>query len=681
MTFKSICFGALFFAAASLPAEEGMWPFNNLPLNEIEKEYGVTLEPSWIEHLQKSCLRVSLGGSASFVSSQGLVMTNHHVGAKAIYNASTEENDLIENGFLAKSLEDEIKCPNMYVDQLISIRDVTDQVNQSGHDQMSPAEREAKRKISLAEIKEQARSETGLHPEIVTLYQGARYHLYLYQRYSDVRLVMAPERKIAFFGDDLDNFEFPRYNLDVTFFRVYQDGKPLASSDYLKWSSQGPQASEPLFVAGHPGRTNRLYTAAHLQFLKETEVSIIHGFLQERIRDFRQFSDESPENQRIALQDLYGFENTYKVYKNLYRELFESPLIENKERQEQELFQNTDSSSWLKLQEALEKAKPEYPAYLVLEGPSSIYSRLYGWAKHLVRLSTERQLSNEERLKEYADAELPTLELSLFSEEPLYKQLERVHLIGTFRRTLRILGEDHPASKILLDGKTLEERVDSLLSATKLHDLEYRKQLYNHPEEVACSSDPFIVLAKALDPYAREIRHKKENELDAIQNEAYTEIAKIQFARHGESVYPDATFTLRFSVGSMKGYEEMGTFIEPMTTFGGLFEHARVHEFQPPYQMPETWSAKETDLQKHVPLNFVSTNDIIGGNSGSPVVNKNGEIVGLIFDGNIHSIIWSFGFDSTKGRATSVHSQGIIEALKTVYGADGLVSEILTGEE
>jgi len=677
MTARPIFCSLMLFFAASLPAEEGMWPFNNIPVNEIEREYGVKLEEPWLEHVQKSCLRVSLGGSGSFVSPHGLVMTNHHVGAKAIYHLSTESEDLMEKGFLAEGLDGEIKCPNMYVDQLISIRDVTDEVNRTGLEDLTAAEREAKRKVAMAEIKEQAEETTGLHPEIVSLYQGARYHLYLYQRYTDVRLVMAPEKSIAFFGGDSDNFEYPRYDLDVCFFRVYQEGKPLASADYLKWSSQGPQPSEPLFVAGHPGKTNRLFTAAHMQFLKEMDVSLLYSWLQERIRDFHHFSNESAENKRIAMQDLFSFENSFKVYSCLHRELAQSSMIQNKENQEQELFANTDSSAWTKLEAALEKAKPYYPTYMVLEGGGSHYSKLYGWAKHLVRLSTERSLPNEERLKEYVEADLPTLELNLFSAEPVYKKLEKLHLLGSFRRAIKILGDEHPATQILLDGKTLEERVDSLLAATELQDIASRKRLYDHPEEVGMSSDPFILLAKALDSQAREIRQKKEDELDSVQNESYAAIAKILFERHGESVYPDATFTLRLSVGSMEGYEEKGTYIEPMTTLGGIYDHAKAHGFLAPYDLPENWLAQQSVLKKSVPFNFVSTNDIIGGNSGSPVINQRGEVVGLIFDGNIHSIIWNFGFDSTKGRATSVHSEGIIEALKNIYGADDLVAEIL----
>ncbi len=648
-----------------------MWTFNGIPIQSIKKNYGVELKETWIEHVQKSCLRVSLGGSASFVSHQGLVLTNHHVGAKAIYNLSKEGQDLMEKGFLASRFEEEIPCPNMYVDQLISIQDVTAEVNATSSEEMTPAERETARKVAMAEIKQAAKEATGLQPEIVSLYQGARYNLYLYHRYSDVRLVMAPEKSIAFFGGDTDNFEYPRYDLDICFFRVYENGKPLETSHFLKWSDLGPQPKEPLFVAGHPGRTRRMLTSAHLDFLKDQEISLIYAWLQQRRKDFQNFAQISAENKRIVAQDLFSCENSLKVMKSLDQGLNETPIVANKQKEEEALWVKVDNAPWIELEEALQQAKPFYSSFLVLEGAGSAYSKLYQWAKHLVRLSAERSKPNEERLKEYVDSELQTLELDLFSTEPVYKNLETVLLTGSFARTIQVLGEEHPASQILLSA-----HIDELLAKTRLGELEVRKELYEHPERIRESTDPLIVLAQALDPYSREIRQEKEDKLDSVQNESYAKIAKILFDLYGESVYPDATFTLRLSVGSMKGYKENSHFIDPMTTLGGTFEHAKVHNFEEPYDLPKSWLAKQSAVKKDVPFNFVSTNDIIGGNSGSPVINKKGELVGLIFDGNIHSIIWSFGFSDLQGRATSVHSRGILEALKNIYGADTLVREI-----
>ncbi len=670
-----ISYSFLLLATLFLAAEEGMWTLNNIPVQAIEKQYGVHLDPLWIDHVQKSCLRVSLGGSASFVSPQGLVITNHHVGSSAIYHLSTKENDLMENGFLAKTLGEELQCPNMYIDQLISIQDVTDQVNAKTNDSLSPSEREKIRQATITAIKEQAKIDTGLQPEMVILYQGARYHLYLYKRYSDIRLVMAPEKSIAFFGGDNDNFEYPRYDLDICFFRVYEEGTPLKTENFLKWSKQGPQLSEPLFVVGHPGKTRRMLTSSHLQFLLDHELSVFQHWIHTRRAKLQEFGSLSPENRRISEQDLFSVENTIKVINNVCNALTNSSLIADKKREETE---TTEENPWASLRQALDDAKSYYAKYMVLEGLGSHYSKLYSWAKTLVRLSVEKQKTNEERLKEYTDTEMAQIEQNLFSQEPVYKDLEKLRLLDALQRTVDHLGKNHPVSRIIRNHQTLESRVNDLLNTTQLFDLEYRKDLYEHLDKVQTSTDPFIILAKEIDPYAREVRLQKENNLDPVQNESYDAIAKQLFSKYGETIYPDATFTLRLSYGSMKGYLENGQTIPPTTSLSGAFERAKQFDSQEPFNLPESWLAKEKTLKSETPFNFVSTNDIIGGNSGSPVINKKGEIVGVIFDGNAQSLAWSFKFDDVQGRATSVHSSGILEALQNVYNADSLAKEILS---
>lgn len=674
--FVFVAISFLTIQGASLYAEEGMWTFNQIPKEAIEQKYGVLLTPSWLESIQKSCLRVSLGGSASFVSSQGLLLTNHHVGSSAIYHLSTAEKNLMDNGFLAKTFEEELPCSNMYVDQLISIQDVTDQVYAASNHLESSSEREKARMAAIADIKQKAQKESGLQPEIVSLYQGARYHLYLYQRYTDVRLVMAPEKSIAFFGGDADNFEYPRYDLDMCFFRVYENGKPLSTKHFLKWSEKGPQLGEPLFVAGHPGKTRRMLTASHLQFLYNQELSVLLPWLKRKQEKLQAFSKLSTENQRIAEKDLFSIENTLKVIGRLCNDLAHSSMIADKRKEERKLIQNKKDNPWSKLEASLEEAKSYYPQFLVLEGIGSSYSKLYHWAKSLVRLSQEIKKPNDQRLKEYTDTEIARLELDLLSTEPVYKDLERLRLLDNLQRTRDLLGKKHPVSRIILNHQTLASRVDDLLNTTVLFDLEARKQLYANLDLVKTSTDPFIVLAREIDPFAREVYLKKEKHLDAVQNESYDAIAKIFFEKFGETVYPDATFTLRLSYGSMKGYLENDRFIDPMTVLQGAFEKAKTHDFQEPYNLPPSWIAKEKTLNQQTPFNFVSTNDIIGGNSGSPVINKNGELVGLIFDGNSPSLSWSFKFDDTEGRATSVHSTAILETLRHIYGADHLVREI-----
>lgn len=663
-------------------ADEGMWLFNRLPIENIQGKYGVQLDPEWIEHVQKSCLRVSTGGSGSFVSARGLVMTNHHVGERAIYQLSTSERDLMELGFYAQNPSEELKCPNLYVDQLISIQDVTKEVNQGLSDEMSSIDKEKMRKTRMHEIKKDAKETTGLQPEVVSLYQGAEYHLYLYKRYTDVRLVMAPDKYIASLGGEIDNFEYPRYALDVCFFRVYENNQPLATEHYLKWNLSGPQASEALFVVGNPGHTKRIFTSPHLQFVKEVELPLLLKWMREKRDALLSFGKTSQENRRIATHDILKLQNSLKALSGVHRDFTKLSIIQKKREFETSLYGDPEKClPWVKLRAALEHAKDYYPAYWVLEGGGAYYSKLYMWAKHLVRLSTERPKHHTTRLKEYADTELPSLELDLFSTEPIYLGLERLLLASSLTRMAKILGENHPAVKAALAGKSPEKRAEELIDHSRLHDLAMRKKLYEHLQEIEQSKDPLILLATALDPFAREVRKKKEDELDSTQNESYTEITKLILNRYGTSIYPDGTFTLRLSVGELKGYEDHGTELRPITTIGDMFDHAKSHRYIEPYSLTSQWREREPTMKKDAPFNFISTNDIIGGNSGSPVINSQGEVVGLIFDGNVHSLIWNHEYTSVQGRAISVHAQGILEALRAVYGAGALVKEILCGDE
>lgn len=675
---KNILLSLFLLFSISLYGDEGMWPPNMLPKKEIQKNYGVEINDVWVDHVQKSCLRMSTGGSASFVSKNGLVMTNHHVGSKAIYNLSSDSVDLLQNGFYAKGIEGELKCPNLYVDQLVSIRDVTSEINQPFQAGMTAAEREKARREVSAHLAKKAQEETGLYPQVVMLYQGARYHLYLYKRYTDVRLVMAPEKSIAFFGGDEENFEYPRHCLDVCFFRVYENNRPLATKDYFKWSKEGPKPEEPLFVLGHPGGTDRKLTSAHLAFFRDETYPFVIQTIKEKIEVLYNFQQESDENKRIAAQDLFSLRNSLKSFKAKYAGLMTTPIIKNKEKFEVTLFAEVDEQPWLDLRQALNQSKEYYQAYLLLEGLGSRYSKLYSVAKNLVRVSQERSLPNEKRLKEYTDSMLPALELALFSNEPTYMSLERVMLVDGLTRVQRLLGDKHPAVKAMLQGKSVQQAVSFLLGETELSNVSVRLKLYNNPELVKKSLDPMIVFAKKVDQYARAFREKYENELESVEKESYSKIMEAIFARHGESLYPDATFTLRLSVGTMTGYREYGSTIKPTTTLGGAFEKAEANKEDVDYELPKSWRDATSRLDKSVPFNFISTNDLIGGNSGSPVINKDAEIVGLVFDGNAQAFLWNFEFDQTQGRAISVHSQAIKEALTKIYDAESLSNELFS---
>ncbi|MDR3623577.1 MAG: S46 family peptidase [Chlamydiales bacterium] len=671
------CILSLFLSTPSF-ADEGMWPFDKVPTKQIEEKYHVQLDDIWLKHLQHSSLRVSLGGSASFISPKGLIITNHHVGSQAVHNLSSENQNFLQNGFYASSDEKELKCPNMYVDELIFIRDITAEVNSKLAIHLSSSNRAEEKKAILARIVEQAQKETGLLPEVVSLYQGAQHHLYFYKRYSDIRLVMAPEKSIAYFGGNEDNFEFPRYCLDICFFRAYEDNKPASTPSYLKWNSQGPKQNEVLFISGHPGRTDRMRTSAHLEFMKTEELSLLLDLIYDRINALSSFGKTSDENRRIAGHALFSYFNSQKVLSSVYKDLENMSIINNKKQFEMDFTKCNKElqEPWNQLKIALDNAKTYYAEYFILEGPGSRYSKLYTWAKNIVRSNDEKSKPNDQRLEEYTDSELPALELALFSEEPFYPSLDRVLLADSLSRLIKILGPNHPVVLIALNGKSIDARVEELFNETKLADIEYRKTLYNNKEQIENSQDPFILLAKALDPYSRKIREKKEDELDAIQSDSYEKIAALLFETYGESLYPDATFTLRLSIGKMKGYKQDGRDIPPETLIQGAYTLSKEYNNKEPYNLPQSWIIHENSIDKQTPFNFVSTNDIIGGNSGSPVVNANGEFVGIVFDGNRQSTLWDIEFTEEQGRAISVDSAAITAALKNIYQVHTLVDEI-----
>lgn len=666
---------SLFVLTAALFADEGMWPLNSLPKKSIQEKYGVFLKDEWIEHVQKSCLRVSIGGSASFVSPYGLVMTNHHVASKAIFDLSNEDSNLMKEGFYAPTRDKELKCPNLYVDQLMEIQDVTQEIASHLSPEMTTTEKEKVRKEAIAALKERAKNETGLQPEVVTLYRGARHHLYLYKRYSDVRLVMCPEEAVANFGGDRDNFEFPRYCLDMTFFRVYENDQPIESKHYLKWSQGGPKLGEALFVLGHPGGTDRILTADHLSFYRDISYPLVLEYIDQRIDCLEKFGEKSEENKRIASQNEMVFSNSRKVYRGLIEGLNSASIIPRKTEFEAELLSQLSTQEkkpWADMKLALDDAKTYYTDYLFLEGFGSRFSKMYGWAKHLVRIVEEQEKPNGKRLKEYTDSELPTLRLAVLTTEPVYLDYEKTLLIDSLKRFEKTLGTDHPAVQAALGKKSVEELVDEIILETQLHDPDYRTSLYQNKEAVESSRDPLIQLVKAIEPYARVVRSKIDDNFIAIQTDSYAEITHLLFEKEGQTFYPDATFTLRLSVGSMVGYDD----VEPTTVLGGLFDRAKIHSHESPYSLPKRWTDQKKVLNLNTPYNFVSTNDIIGGNSGSPIINAQGEIVGLIFDGNAYTFTWDFAFDQKQGRAVSVHSEGIRHVLKEVYQADALVREI-----
>ena len=631
-------------------------------------------------------MRFNNGGSGSFVSPDGLTFTNHHVGAACVQQLSTQGHDYIKIGFYAKTQAEEAKCPNLELNQLVGIEDVTDKVNAGVKVEMSAADAGQAQRAAMSQIEKDCATTTGLRCDVVTFYSGQVYNLYRYKKYTDVRLVFAPEFEIAFFGGDPDNFTYPRYDLDITFFRVYENGKPAHLDHYLKWSPTGVKDGDLIFVSGHPGNTGRMLTVAQLEFLRDVQYPMTLKLLQRRVTLLQNFSKESDENARIAKEEIFGLQNSQKAITGYQSGLLDKSIMDGKAADEAKLRASfkTDPKNagaadpWDEIAQAIKMQQAIYPNLMYLERMRGFNSHLAQTARVLVRVASEKPKPNQERMREFRDSNLPSFEQQLFSTEPIYKNLEIATLADSLSEMQDALGKDNPDVQEVLQGKTPAEAAKDLIANTKLDDVAVRKQLYDGGQAaIAASTDPLIVAMRAIDPSARKVRKQFEDKVDAIVRHDGTIVAKARFAQSGFAQPPDATFTLRLSYGAVKGYQENGKSIPFATNIGGAYEHAAEHNSQPPYSLPDSWINSKPNLDLKTPFNFVSTADIIGGNSGSPTVNKNGEVVGIIFDGNIESLPWNFAFSDIQGRAVSVDSRGIQEALRKIYGAGALADELM----
>ncbi len=681
---------SLLLMLASLPpaafGDEGMWVFNNLPSKQLKEKYGFEPTPAWIEHVMKSSVRFNSGGSGSFVSSTGLVLTNHHVGADTLQKISTAKHDYYKEGFLAKSPADEQKAPDLELNVLQSIEDVTDRVNAAVTPQTAPADAFAARRAVMSTIEKESFDKTGLRSDVVTLYQGGQYHLYRYKKYTDIRLVWAPEFEIAFFGGDPDNFEYPRYCLDACLFRAYEDDKPAKIEHFLAWSKAGADDGELVFVSGHPGRTDRLNTVAALKYIRDFQAPLLLDWLRREEVLLQQYGQEGEEKARTAKEDLFGIQNSRKAYYGRIAGLQDPAIMQKKAADESALRARIDSdpkmkaefgSAWERIEQA-QKARRELAMTMnILEFGRGFNSTLFNIARTLVRLAEENEKPNKDRLREYTDAARGSLELELFSTAPIHDDLELAKLADGLGYLLEKFGSDDPLAKQILADKSPAGRAAELIQGTKLKDVAERKRLAEGGKQaIAQSTDPLIQLARLIDEPSRAARKKFDTTIVEAERQAYAQISKALFALQGTSRYPDATFTLRLSYGTVKGYEENGKFIKPWTMMGGAFQHAAEHGNKSPWQLPKSWIERKSSFNHDTPFNFVSTCDIIGGNSGSPVINKNAEFVGIIFDGNIQSLVGDFVFDEAQNRAVSVHSSAIMESLKKIYDADFLAKEL-----
>jgi hypothetical protein len=665
-------------------ADEGMWLYNNPPRKLLKDKYGFEPTDAWLEHLQKSSVRFNSGGSGSFVSEDGLALSNHHVGADALQKFGDKDHNYLRDGFYARTQADEKRCLDLELNVLMSVEDVTDRVNAAVKADASPEQAFLARRAVMAEIEKESLDKTGLRSDVITLYQGAQYHLYRFKKYTDVRLVFAPEQQIAFFGGDPDNFEYPRYDLDICLFRAYEDGHPAKIQHHLAWSKAGAGDGELVFVSGHPGRTSRLLTVAELEYVRDIRIPYALQRLKRLEVLLTAYSARSEENARKAREDLFSVQNSRKAYDGMIAGILDPSFLTQKKQAEQTLkaaaadaskFPDA-ASAWDRIAEAQKVIAKNVKRFNVLEGEQGFNSELFGIARTLLRAGEERPKPNRERLREFGEAGRESLEFELFSEKPIYDDFEQITLSDSLTFLVTQLGYDDPLVQQVLAGKSPRERAAELVLNTKIKSVEVRKRLYQgSAAAVQAAHDPMIEVARLIDPEARAIRSIME-EQDEIKKQAQAQIGKVRFAVAGTTQYPDATFTLRLAFGVVKGYEENGQQVPFQTTFTGLYQRAGEQKYRPPFDLPERWFKRKSRLDLKTPLNFVNTADIIGGNSGSPVVNRNGEFVGIIFDGNIQSLVLDFYYTEVQARAVAVSSLGIIESLRKVYDAGPLADEL-----
>ena len=670
--------------ANPLLAAEGMWTLDNLPYADLEKNYKFKPTQEWIQKSMRSAVRLAGGCSGSFVSAEGLVLTNHHCVISCVEDLSSTEQDFVNKGFLAKSRREEKQCPGMEVNRLEKTEDVTERMLTALAGLTGKAFSDAK-KAEQSRIEQECVGEAGdkRRCDIVELYGGGQYHVYQYSRYQDVRLVFAPEYAAGFFGGDPDNFNFPRYNLDMSLLRVYADGQPITNNDWFPINPKGANENELVMTLGHPGATQRLLTMAELETQRDLVLPFRLIFASEYRGLLLQYSRQGAEQARIAQTELTMVENGIKARTGMFQSLL-SPAVMQQKRNDENAFRNWVASDaarkqrfgdpWKTLSDTQVAWRNLYLDYVMVELGMGALSQQVTWAKTLVRGTAEMEKPDAERLREFSQAALPGVQASLFAEAPLYPEFEELKLSWSLSKLRERLGVDNPIVKSILGKESPESIAKNIVANSKLADSALRKQLWDGgTDAVKQSNDPAIVLARLLDEHGRKMREQFDHQIEPVQKAAIEQLAKARFAFKGTAVYPDATFSLRLSYGVIRGWNQRGTPVKPFTDFAGLFDRATAYD---PFKLADTWVAAQKSLNKKTRFNQVSTNDIVGGNSGSPLINARGELVGLIFDGNIQSLGGSYFYDESVNRAVSVHSAAISEALKKVYKSEHLVKEL-----
>jgi hypothetical protein len=675
--------GLVTLAVVPALADEGMWTFDNFPSAAVRTQYGVNIDQAWLDRVRQSAVRLSTGCSASVVSGQGLVLTNHHCVAGCAQDLSTAERNYVDTGYLTAARGEERQCPGMQAEILTTIGDVTPRVNAATAGKNGQEFTRARDAAVAAIEKDSCAGREATHRcQVISLYQGGQYKLYTFRKYADVRLVFAPESDMAFFGGDPDNFNFPRYDLDASFVRLYENGRPVATPAHLRWSTAPPRDGEPVFVVGNPGATNRLWTEAQLATQRDLVLmDTITQYSELRGRLIR-FGEENAEHERTARGDLFGVENNLKRWRGMLQALHDPALFDMKRKADADLKAKTAANPqlareigdpWKEIADAQKERAGMNTAYTMLEGRPGFGSSLYAYARRLVRGAEERAKPNGERLPEYADARLPLLEKTLLDPEPVEPDLEQLKLEFWLSKLREYLTADAAETKLYL-GKDSPEGLSRALIASKLGDPATRRQLWEGGlAAVRASNDPMIRFVLKTDPTARAVRKRFEERVDGPTDRAAERIAKARFAIYGTRVYPDATFSLRISYGAVAGWSEPGRTIPPFTNFKGLYERATG---QDPFKLAPRWVGAEAKLNPDTVLDFSTTNDIVGGNSGSPVVNARGEVLGAAFDGNIHSLGGAYYFDPALNRTVVVSTAAVTEALAKIYGQTALVAEL-----
>ena len=668
--------------AAPAQAEEGMWTFDNFPIAAVNETYDANIDQAWLDRVRNAAVRLQ-GCSASFVSDEGLILTNHHCVVSCIQDLSTAENDYVKNGWMPATREEEKKCPGQTAEVLTDITDVTDRVTAAGQGLDGAAFVQARNAEAEKIQKETCGDDTKLTCQVISLYRGGQYKLYKFRKYDDVRLAFAPEFQAAFFGGDPDNFNFPRYALDAAFLRAYEDGEPVATPNHLTWNPNAPKEGDLTFVAGNPGTTQRLLTVAQLEALRDQQLPITLIQTSELRGRLLEYATTGEEARRVSVDPIFGLENSFKVFYGQQGALTDPAFMGKKREDEQELRRRVAADAalagrigdpWADLERVAQAQRNLYLPYRQLESAAGQRSQLYSYAKAIVRAAKERAKPAAERRPGYSEADIAALGRRLAQEVPIANDIEEIALSFWLSKTREYLTVDNPQVKALLGKDSPEQIAERVVSGTRLADPAFRAQaLAMTPEQLAASGDPLIQFVLANDDAAQAIRTEWESAVSGPTSRAGEKIAQARFAVYGTNQYPDATFSLRLSYGQVKGWTHQGVTVEPFTYIGGLYER---HTGAEPFNAAEDWLAAEDKVNKQTVYDFVSTNDIIGGNSGSPVINAKGEVIGAAFDGNIHSLGGSFGYDGELNRTVTVSTAAVTEALRNVYDQPRLLEEL-----